>query len=98
MLVINVFYKLKPGKRDAFLDKIKAEGVDTGSLAEDGNSAYYYYKSVADENELFLYEQWRDVEAHGVHRTQPHYLRLQDFQWDYIEDITVHKYLTDEIK
>ena len=95
MLVINVFYTVKPGMRDAFLNKIEEEGVRTGSLSEEGNSAYYYYKSVDDENALFLYEEWADVDAHALHRTMPHYQRLQEFQGEYLEKLSVNKYLTE---
>ena len=95
MLVINVFYKCKPGKREEFLEMVEREGVRTGSLAEEGNLAYRYYRSVADEDELFLYEEWKDVDAHGVHRTMPHYQRLQECQGEYLESTTVNKYITE---
>ena len=95
MLVINVFYTCKPGKREEFLEMIEREGVRTGSLAEEGNLAYRYYRSVLNEDELFLYEEWKDVEAHGVHRTMPHYQRLQECQGEFLESTDVKKYITE---
>lgn len=95
MLVINVFYKCKPGKREDFLEMVEREGVRTGSLAEEGNLAYRYYRSVLNEDELFLYEEWKDVEAHGVHRTMPHYQRLQECQGEFLESTDVKKYITE---
>ena len=95
MLVINVFYKLKPGKREDFLEMIEKEEIRTGSLAEEGNVTYRYFRAVADEDELFLYEEWRDVDAHALHRTMPHYLTLQERQGEFIEDLKVNKYITE---
>ena len=95
MLVINVFYTCKPGKREEFLEMIEREGVRTGSLAEEGNLAYRYFRSVEDEDKLFLYEEWKDVDAHGVHRTMPHYQRLQECQGEFLESIDVKKYITE---
>ena len=95
MLVINVFYKCKPGKREDFLEMVEREGVRTGSLSEEGNLAYRYYRSVLNEDELFLYEEWKDVEAHGVHRTMPHYQRLQECQGEFLESTDVKKYITE---
>ena len=95
MLVINVFYKCKPGKREDFLEMVEREGVRTGSLAEEGNLAYRYYRSVLNEDELFLYEEWKDVEAHDVHRTMPHYQRLQERQGEFLESTDVKKYITE---
>ena len=74
---------------------VEREGVRTGSLAEEGNLAYRYYRSVADEDELFLYEEWKDVDAHGVHRTMPHYQRLQECQGEFLESTAVNKYITE---
>lgn len=96
MLITNVIYTLKPGMREAFLERIRKEGVDTGSRAEEGNSTYNYYRAVDNENELFLYEEWKDPDAHALHRKQPHYQRLQNFQWEYLDDLNVKKYITEE--
>ena len=98
MLVINVFYTCKPGKREEFLEMAEREGVRVGSLEEEGNRAYRYDRSVADENALFLYEEWKDVEAHALHRTMPHYQRLQECQGEYLEldKTVVNKYITED--
>jgi len=61
MIVLNVTYKCKPGMREAFLDAIKAEGLDAASRSEEGNSKYDFYFAADNPDELFLVEYWRDA-------------------------------------
>lgn len=95
MLVINVFYKCKPEKREGFLEMIEKEGIRTGSLAEEGNLAYRYYIPVADESELFLYEEWKDADAQALHCMTPHFQRLQELKDEYLESTAVNKFITE---
>ena len=44
MVVLNVIYKCKPGMREAFLEAIKAEGLDVACRNEEGNIKYDYYR------------------------------------------------------
>ena len=43
MIALNVTYQCRPGKRDEFLGKVLAEGIDTASRAEPGNFRYAFY-------------------------------------------------------
>ena len=61
MIVLNVHYKCKPGKREAFLHAIRAEGLDAASRAEAGNLQYDYYLSADGSDNLLLVEKWQDA-------------------------------------
>lgn len=92
MIVLNVTYKCKAGKRSAFLETIKSEGIDVASRAEAGNIKYDYYLSDADANELFLLEKWQDADALAEHGTQAHFKRLGELKADFVEDTVIEKY------
>ena len=92
MIVLNVTYKCKAGKREAFLDTIKKEGIDAASRVEDGNLKYDYYLSDADSNELLLVEKWKDAEAMTEHGQQTHFKRLGELKADYVEDTIIERY------
>ena len=55
MIVLNVTYHCKPALREAFLERIRSEGVDVASRAEAGNLKYDYYIPFEDSDDL-LYE------------------------------------------
>ena len=93
MIVLNVTYKCKPGLREAFLERILAEGVDAASRAEAGNLKYDYYLPFDDrEDELLLVEKWRDAEALDLHHGLPHFLRLGAFKGEYVDDTRVERF------
>ena len=48
MIVLNVTYRCKPDMRDAFLERIMAEGIDEACRAEKGNLKYDYYYPADD--------------------------------------------------
>ena len=45
MIIYNVLYKCKPGKRADFLEAIKREGIGEACRAEEGNLKYDYFLS-----------------------------------------------------
>ena len=92
MVVLNVTYHCKPGKRDQFLDIITAEGIDVTSRGEDGNIKYDYYKALGDENELMLVEKWADDASLDRHKTQPHFARLGALKDAFVEETVIEKY------
>ena len=53
MYTIYVQFKCFDGKREAFVEKVKQEGILADILAEDGCHRYDYYFSDADKNEHF---------------------------------------------
>ena len=93
MKVLNVYYTIKPGKRQEYVDKLTQAGVPEGSRAEAGNAGKYdYYFAEADENELLLVEYWKDQEAFEAHKVQPHYKRMIEIQDEYVANVKVDKF------
>ena len=92
MITLNVTYSCKNGRRDAFLEAIKSEGLDAASRSEEGNIKYDYYTATHDPDELFLVEHWQDEDALQAHFQQPHFKRLGELKDEYVEDTTIAKY------
>lgn len=92
MILLNVTYRCKSGKREDFLGTIKAEGIDAACRAEDGNIRYDYFYSTEDHDSLFLLEKWRDEGAFAEHRKQPHFKRLGELKEKYVDDTAIEKY------
>lgn len=92
MIVLNVLYKCKPGMREAFLDAIKAEGLDAASRAEEGNSKYDFYFAADNPDELFLLEHWRDAEAVAIHNEMPHFKRIGELKNEFVIETDLKKY------
>ncbi|MBQ6595011.1 MAG: antibiotic biosynthesis monooxygenase [Clostridia bacterium] len=92
MIVLNVTYQCRPGMRGAFLDAIRAEGIDAACREEDGNLKYAYYIPCEDSCELLLVEKWRDGDALKAHGAQPHYARLGALKAEYVTCTTVERF------
>lgn len=92
MIVLNVTYKCKPNMRQAFLERLKAEGIDTASRQDKGCIKYDYYFPTDDSIDLLLVEKWQDAEALAEHSRKPHLAKLGEFKSEYVVDTTVEKY------
>ena len=92
MYTISVTFKCLPGKREAFLERVKAEGIREAVLAEDGCHRYDYYAADADPNELLLIEAWESKHHQEIHIDQPHMARLRSFKGEYIETTTLRDF------
>ncbi len=86
MYTIYVKFRCLPSRREAFIERVKAEGVLDAIRAEDGCIRYDYYLSEKDENELLLIEQWESKHHQQVHLDQPHMVTLRAFKGEYITD------------
>ena len=86
MYTIYVKFTCLPGKREAFIQKVKETGVLDAIRGEDGCIRYDYYLSEKDPCELLLIEQWETKEKQQVHIGQPHMDTLRSFKGDYITD------------
>ena len=95
MMVLNVIYKCKPGRREAFLEAIKAEGIDQASRDEEDNFRYDYFLSADDPDEILLLEHWKDEAAQKHHATLPHFIKLGEMKADYVESTELCKYFTE---
>ena len=94
MIVLNVTYRCKPELREAFLERILAEGIDVASRTEAGNLRYDYFISFEDSDELLLVEKWRDAEALAAHAETPHYARLKALKPAYVTETVVERFET----
>lgn len=92
MYRIAVTFRCLPGKREAFVERVKAEGIRDAVLAEDGCHGYDYYYSDADASELLLLEAWETRRHQEVHIDQPHMAKLRSFKAEYIEETTLREF------
>lgn len=83
---ICVKFACADGKRSAFIERVKAEGILTAIQAEEGCIRYEYYSSENHDNELLLIEQWESKAHQQAHIEQPHMARLRGFKGEYITD------------
>lgn len=84
MYTIYVKFDCVPGKREAFIARVKEEGILAAVRAEDGCIRYDYYLSEKDPDEILLIEQWESKQHQQVHIEQPHMAQLRTFKNDYI--------------
>lgn len=92
MIVLNVTYKCRPELREAFLERIRKEGIDAASRAEAGNLKYDYYIPFAASDDLLLIEKWTDEDALKAHAETPHYARLKELKPAYVTDTLVERF------
>ena len=85
MYTIYVSFTCYPEKREAFVERVRKEGILDAVLAEDGCYRYDYYFSEKDPNELLLIEAWESKDHQQVHIAQPHMAQLRTFNGDYIQ-------------
>ena len=86
MYTIYVKFTCLPGKREAFVQKVKDTGIYEVILAEDGCIKYDYYLSEKDPCELLLIEQWKSKQHQQTHIAQPHMAQLRALKEDYITE------------
>ena len=91
MILLNVYYKAKPGKREEFFKAVKESGVPEMSRAEEGNIRYDYYFSDADEDLLLLVEHWKDREAFEIHCSTEHFKSLGAIKEEYLQGTDINK-------
>ena len=92
MYTIYVVFKCFDGKREAFIDRVKSEGVVDAIRAENGCIRYDYYFSEKDADEILLIEAWETKEHQQIHLTQPHMDTLRAFKGEYIEATTLGEF------
>ena len=85
MYNIYVCFKCLEGKREAFVERVREEGILAAIREEEGFVRYDYYFSEEDKSSLLLIETWESYEHQQVHIAQPHMAKLREFKNDYIE-------------
>ena len=96
MLVFNVIFRCRPGMRETFLEKIRAEGIDAASRAEEGNLQYDYFLPIDNGDDLLLIEKYRDADAVAAHVRQAHVARLVELKETYVSDLILEKFETEQ--
>lgn len=84
MYTIYVVFKCIPGKREEYIEKLKAEGIVDAVRREDGCIRYDYYFSEKDADEILLIEAWESKKHQEIHIGQPHMARLREIKPDYV--------------
>ena len=92
MYTIYVVFKSFDGKREAFVEKAKAEGIVDEIRKENGCIRYDYYYSEKDPNEILLIEEWESKEHQQIHIGLPHMDQLRTFEKDYIKSATLGEF------
>ena len=92
MYTIYVKFDCLPGKREAFIQKVKDTGILDAIRAEDGCIRYDYYLSEKDPDELLLIEQWESKQHQQIHLTQPHIATLKEIKAKYIESSSLGEF------
>ena len=92
MYTIYVKFKCIDGKRESFVERVRAEGILDAVLHEDGCHRYDYYFSESDKNELLLIEAWETKHHQEVHIAQPHMASLRSFKNEYITDTVLGEF------
>jgi len=92
MYTIYVVFKCHSNKREAFIERVKSEGIVDAIRAEDGCIRYDYYFSEKDPNEILLIEAWETKKHQQIHIEQPHMARLREFKGEYIESTTLGEF------
>ena len=86
MYTIYVKFNCIENKREAFVERMRNEGILDDIRAENGCIMYDYYFSEKDPCELLLIEQWKTKEYQQIHCTLPHMDRMREFKDEYITD------------
>lgn len=92
MYTIYVVFKSFEGKREAFIEKIKKEGIVSKVREEEGCIRYEYYFSEKDPDEILLIEAWESEHHQKVHIEQPHMAQLRKIKEDYIKSTTIGEF------
>ena len=94
MYKIYVVFNCVEGKREEYINKIKAEGILDAIRAEDGCIKYEYYLAEEDKNQILLIEQWESKQHQQIHLEQEHMSLLRLFKNDYVANTTLGEFTT----
>lgn len=92
MYTIYVVFQCHDNQREAFIHRVKEEGIVDAIRAEDGCIRYDYYFSEKDANELLLIEAWESKHHQEIHIGQPHMDKLRSFKGEYIATTTLGEF------
>ena len=84
MYTIYVIFKCVPGKREEYIERLKAEGIVDAVRKEEGCIRYDYYFSENNLDEILLIEAWESKRHQEIHIEQPHMLRLRELKPNFV--------------
>ena len=98
MIVLQAYMKVKPEKRDAFLESVQP--LLKHSRAEAGNAQYQLFEDTEHANTFVMLEQWKDQDALDAHNQTDHFQAFVQAAGDLLsEPLNVVKtHTTDERK
>lgn len=91
MLIWNVTYHCKPGRREEFYRALCDLGVRDNSLREDGNLGYDYFFAAEDPDALLLVERWTEPAKQEAHCGTAVFAKLQELKARCTERVTIDK-------
>ena len=92
MFTIYVKFECQEGKREAFVRRVREEGILDAIRAEDGCHRYDYYFSEENKNELLLLEAWESKRHQEIHMTQSHMESLRKLNAEHIISANIGEY------
>lgn len=95
MLLIQVTYTMRPGKRDKFLRDVRETGILEAIRGERGCLGYSYYLPEEEDGTLLLIEKWTDPQAQKDHMATPHMARMAGMKPEYITKTQVVSWETE---
>ncbi|MBP7176317.1 MAG: antibiotic biosynthesis monooxygenase [Thermoclostridium sp.] len=91
-LLMHVTYKVKEGRRDEFIQKVKDLGIMVASKQEPGNLFYEYYYPIDDVNSVLLVEAWTNTDSQVQHTKTEHFKVLSELKNEYVEITQIKKF------
>ena len=92
MIVLNVFYRTRPGMREQFVEEGTARGLLAAIREETGCGGYEYFAALEDPDRLFLLEQWADEAALAAHQASANMAALRAVKDRYVLTTDIRRY------
>lgn len=97
LLMVNVRYHIRKGKRDEFYNKVKEQGIIKSSKEELGNYKYDYYVPKNSNDDICLMEIWTNEQTQKMHEFTEQYQKLKILKQEYVESVEIEKYWITEV-
>ena len=96
MVILNVIYTMKEGKKAAdFWNELEETGLAPYCRTEKGNHRYQYFSPCNGENTLFLLENWEDDECLAAHMATENFAKIGAVKEKYVESVDLKKFYTE---
>ncbi len=89
---IYVIFDCFEGKREAFVEKVKEEGIVDAIRNEEGCIRYDFYFSEKNKNEILLIEEWESKEKQQIHVNQPHMEIFREIKKSHVGNTTLGEF------